>query len=230
MRLEVDGGNTRVKWRLCDHRGRFDGGLDLKKALIDAPAWVSLVEDVWVSSVHDEQNPWISEQFPQALFAHSQVSHMGLSNSYQDPHRMGVDRWLVMLAAWHKNPDQVNIIVDAGTAITLDIVDAFGRHVGGYICPGFQMMKTTLLAETNKVLAEAPWQIARAPGQSTQQCVDHGIQDMVACWVEHHRVLQPEAKIWMTGGNAEALSTLLVEPVELVSDLVLDGLQVYFSK
>lgn len=230
MRLELDVGNTRIKWRLCDHRGRFDGGLDLKQALSEAPAWAGLVEAVWVSSVDEEQNLWISEQFPQAQFAHSEVAHAGLSNSYQDPHKMGVDRWLVMLAAWHKNPDQVNIIVDAGTAITLDIVDAFGRHVGGYICPGFHMMKSTLLAETSGVLAEAQWQIGRAPGQSTQQCVDHGIQDMVACWIEHHRLLQSEAKVWITGGNAEALSTLLVEAVELVPDMVLDGLQVHFTK
>jgi hypothetical protein len=60
--------------------------------------------------------------------------------------------------------------------------------------------------------------------------VDHGIQDMVACWIEHHRAMQPEAKVWMTGGNGEALASLLAEPVELVPDLVLDGLYVHFSK
>lgn len=230
MRLELDAGNTRIKWRLSDHRGRFDGGLDLKSAIELSPSWLGLVEEVWVSSVHDAHNQWIEDQFPQARFACSQVAHAGLSNSYEDPHKMGVDRWLAMLSAWDKNPDAVNIVVDAGTAITLDIVDAFGRHVGGYICPGFHMMKSNLLASTNKVQAQSQWQIGRAPGQSTQQCVDHGIQDMVACWVEHHRAMQPVAKIWMTGGNAEALGSLLTEHVELVPDLVLDGLYVHFSK
>jgi type III pantothenate kinase len=230
MRLELDVGNTRIKWRLCDHRGRFDGGVDIKEAFAQSPAWLTLVEDVWVGSVHDGQNEWVIEHFPQAKFAHSQAAHVGLINSYEEPGKMGVDRWLAMLAVWGKNPEGMNIVVDAGTAITLDIIDGAGQHLGGYICPGFQMMKTTLLASTDKVLAQEQWQTGRELGQSTQQCVDHGIQDMLACWVERHSALQPDAKVWVTGGNGEGLASLLTKPVELVPDLVLDGLYVHFSK
>lgn len=230
MRLELDVGNTRIKWRLCDHRGSYERGLDLESIAAEKPSWWSLVETVWVSSVHEEQNEWIKSQFPQAEFAHSQVAQHGLSNSYEDPHKMGVDRWLAMLAAWTTKPEQVHMVVDAGTAITIDFIDAFGHHVGGYICPGFDMMKSTLLSGTSNIQAQEQWQVGRAPGHSTQQCVDHGIQDMVVSWVERHHALQPEANIWMTGGNAEALSTLLTEPVSVVPDLVLDGLQAYFSK
>lgn len=230
MRLELDVGNTRIKWRLCDHRGRYDGGLDLKQALADTPAWLALVEDVWVASVHEAQNQWLLGYFPQAQFAHSQVAQLGLSNSYEDPHKMGVDRWLAMLAAWQAQPDAAHMVIDAGTAITLDFIDAFGRHVGGYICPGLQMMKSTLLASTDKVLADQQWQLGRAPGCSTQACVDHGIQDMLVSWIEHHHSLQPESNVWMTGGNAEALASLLTKPVNLMPDLVLDGVQAYFSK
>lgn len=230
MRLELDVGNTRIKWRLCDHRGKFDSGRDLKEALAEEPSWLALVEAVWVSSVHEEHNIWIKERFPQAEFAYAQVAQHGLSNSYEDPHKMGVDRWLAMLAAWTHQPEQAHMVVDAGTAITIDFIDAFGRHVGGYICPGFEMMKTTLLASTDKVLAQKQWVAGRAPGKSTQECVDHGIQDMLACWVEHHRALQPESHVWITGGNGESLAQLLAEPVNLAPDLVLDGVQAYFSK
>lgn len=230
MRLELDVGNTRIKWRLCDHRGSYENGLDLKAIAEEKPSWWSLVEIVWVSCVHDEQDLWIKEQFPQAQFAHSQVSQHGLSNSYEDPHKMGVDRWLSMLAAWTAKPDEAHIIVDAGTAITIDFVDAFGRHVGGYICPGFDMMKNGLLSGTSKVHAQQQWQVGRAPGHSTQQCVDHGIQDMVVSWIERHHSLQPQANIWLTGGNAQGLASLLNEPVTLTPDLVLDGVQAYFSK
>lgn len=230
MRLELDVGNTRIKWRVCDHRGRFDAGSDLKAALDESPAWRSLIEDVWVSSVHDGQTQWITTQFPQAQFAQSQPCSSGLVSSYKEPQKMGVDRWLAMLAAWDKNPHAANIVVDAGTAVTLDIVDASGKHQGGYICPGFQMMKTSLLAATDKVHASDQWLGGRKPGHSTQQCVDHGIQDMLACWIERHCELLPEARVWMTGGNGEGLALLLNSPVELVSDLVLDGLSVYFSK
>ena len=181
MRLEVDAGNTRAKWRVCDHRGIFDSGKDLQAALAEKPSWKALVEDVWVSSVHDEHNEWVLQVFPQAQFAKSQVSQSGLSNSYEDVHKMGVDRWLAMLAAWSKCPDQSHIVIDAGTALTLDVIDEFGRHVGGYICPGFSLMKHSLLGGTKRVMAEDEWQVGRALGNSTQDCVDHGVQDMVAC-------------------------------------------------
>ncbi len=230
MRLELDAGNTRIKWRVCDHRACYNAGSDLKQVLQEEPSWLPLVEDVWASSVHDEQSQWIQERFPQVQFAHAQVAQHGLSNSYEDAHKMGVDRWLAMLGAWSQAPDVAHIVVDAGTAITLDMIDEFGRHVGGYICPGLQMMKTSLLASTNKVLAESQWQVGRAPGTSTQQCVDHGIQDLLASWIEQHRALQPNAKVWLTGGNGEGLSSLLHESVNYQPDLVLDGLSVYFSK
>ncbi len=229
MRLEIDAGNTRAKWRACDHRGVFDSGKDLQSALDDKPSWLSLVEEVWVSSVHDEQNEWILKVFPQAQFAKSQVSLAGLSNSYEDVHKMGVDRWLAMLAAWSKSPDQAHIIIDAGTALTLDIIDEFGRHVGGYICPGFSLMKNSLLSGTKRILLEDNWQVGRAPGNSTQECVDRGVQDMVACWLEHHGALQPNSKIWVTGGDGQRLVSLLSKPVQYEPDLVLDGLQVHFS-
>jgi len=230
MRLELDAGNTRIKWRVCDHRGIFQSGANLKDVVASKPVWLDLIEDIWVSSVHDEQTAWIAKQFPSAVFASTDVSKNGLSNSYSDAHKMGVDRWLAMLAAWTREPDRPHVVVDAGTAITLDLIDEFGRHVGGYICPGLNLMKTSLLGSTSKVFADDEWLLGRAPGNVTQQCVDHGIQDMVACWIERHRELQPNAATWVTGGDGEKLVTLLNAPVVYEPDLVLDGLSTSFQK
>ncbi|MEY8264598.1 MAG: type III pantothenate kinase [Bermanella sp.] len=229
MRLELDVGNTRTKWRLWDGSVVFRCGLDLSSELALKPAWLAAVGRVWVSSVHRERDAQILSLFPQAQFASSQVSHKGLSNSYQDAHKMGVDRWLAMLAAWHDEPTRAHIVIDAGTAITLDVIDEFGRHVGGYICPGFTMMKSSLLGGTKRVQAADDWQLGRALGSNTQSCVDHGIQDMVACWLERHRAAQPHAKIWVSGGDGERLVSLLSSPVVFEADLVLDGLKIYFS-
>ena len=230
MRLELDVGNTRIKWRAMDHRGVFASGLDLKNEIESQARCMELVEAVWVSSVHEEQNAWIAERFPQAVFAQSQVSQNGLINSYADVHKMGVDRWLAMLSAWHKRPNKAHIVIDAGTALTLDLIDEFGRHVGGYICPGFAMMKKTLLGSTDQVVAHEDWSVGRAPGNDTQLCVDHGIQDMVVSWLEYHRKMQPQAEIWLTGGDAARLLSLMDSPVQHETDLVLDGLSVCFQK
>jgi type III pantothenate kinase len=229
VRLELDVGNTRTKWRLCDDVSVFESGQNLIEALAQEPWWVSVVEIVWVSSVGSEQNEPILALFPNAQFAKSQVAHLGLINSYKDPNKMGVDRWLAMQAVWSRRPDTSHIIVDAGTAITLDVIDNFGCHVGGYICPGFNMMKAGLLGGTQRVMAQDNWQLGRELGNNTQGCVDYGIQDMVASWLESHRVKQPDACIWVTGGDGVRLNSLLSSPVTFEADLVLDGLKVHFS-
>ncbi len=229
MRLELDVGNTRTKWRLCDDYSIFESGVDLQVELALNPWWITVVEVVWVSCVHSEQDAAILKLFPRALFAKSQVSHKGLSSSYQDAHKMGVDRWLAMQAVWAEKPEVAHIVIDAGTAITLDVIDEFGRHVGGYICPGFSMMKQSLLGGTQKVLAQPDWQVGRSLGNDTQGCVDHGIQDMVACWLEHHRAMQPNAHVWVTGGDGKRLVSLLSSAVQFEPDLVLDGLKIHFS-
>lgn len=228
MRLELDAGNTRIKWRSVDGSHEISGD-DFAAALSQQAIPMAKVKTVWVSSVHEQQNHWIKQQCPNAQFAQSQVSQHGLSNSYQDPHKMGVDRWLAMLAAWTSHPDSAHIVIDAGTALTMDIVDAFGRHVGGYICPGLGLMKDSLLGATSRVHAVDDWLVGRAPGENTQMCVDHGILDLAVSWIEKHKALQPEAKVWLTGGAAPLLIQLFEKPVIHEPHLVLNGLRAYFE-
>lgn len=228
MQLELDVGNTRIKWRVLDGQTETSGD-DFVSALKSGQLSVEASDTIWVSSVHEQQNQWIAEQFPQAQFAQSQVSKNGLSNSYQDPHKMGVDRWLAMLAAWTARPDTAHIVIDAGTALTMDLIDAFGRHVGGYICPGLALMKDSLLGATSRVHAEDDWLLGRAPGEHTQMCVDHGILDMAVSWIEKHKALQPDAEVWLTGGAAPLLIQLFEKPVIHEPNLVLNGLRTYFE-
>lgn len=230
MRLELDAGNSRIKWRLWDGRGRFDGGADLKAALQASPKWLPFIEDVWVSSVHEALNAWIINMFPQAKFAQSQAERLGLINGYQQAQSLGVDRWLAMLAAWVKLPQASHIVIDAGTAITLDVIAENGQHMGGYICPGYQMMKSGLLGGTQLVRPDEQWLLGRDLGKNTQQCVDLGIQDMVACWVAHHCQQNPKAVVSVTGGDAQRLLSLLSVNVSHEPDLVLNGLQISFLK
>jgi type III pantothenate kinase len=240
LRLELDVGNTRIKWRVRSRDLIISAGSDLKLdvfTLDPLPSWLGQVVDVWVSSVHQEQNQWLTQRFPSAQFARTQQVECGLKNSYADPSSMGVDRWLAMLAAWSSQPANQSgtesatqhIVIDAGTAITLDIIDESGQHVGGYICPGFNMMKSTLLGGTDKVLANNEWSVGRSPGDATQFCVDHGIQDMVSSWVERHCQSRPDAKIWVSGGDGVMLTRLLSNQYTYNSDLVLDGLIISFN-
>lgn len=227
MHLELDAGNTRIKWRVVEGETTLNSGSDLKQQLdqIDPKSLAS----VWVSSVHTEQNAWIAATFPQAAFAETSKQKAGLLNSYQDVSRMGVDRWLAMLAAYADNPDGDHIIVDAGTALTIDVISQH-RHVGGYICPGIYLMKQSILGKTQQIFAEDEWLSGRSPGESTQECLDHGVLDMACSWIESRCQYYPKATVWLTGGDAEKLAPLLNRSLVLEPDLVLNGLKVHFSQ
>lgn len=230
MRLELDAGNSRIKWRLWEARGRFAGGDDLRSALVLVPKWLPFVEEVWVSSVQQETADWIASIFPQSQFAISALTKNGLINGYDKPETLGVDRWLAMLAAWTNRPHESHVVVDAGTALTVDVIDGSGQHIGGYICPGFRLMKAGLLTGTQQVKPEAQWLGGRLPGHDTQQCVDYGIRDMVLCWVEQQCLRYPASNVTLTGGDSLRILQSLSFTVNHQPDLVLDGLQVSFLK
>jgi len=114
------------------------------------------LQQIWVASVAgSEAEQSLADMLArrwgvQAWFARSEASCSGLRNSYQQPARMGVDRWLAMLAAWQRLQGRA-CVVDAGSALTCDLVSAQGQHEGGYIIPGPTLMERALLLDTERV-------------------------------------------------------------------------------
>lgn len=76
----------------------------------------------------------------------------GIVSAYQQPTAWGVDRWLALIGARRLVAGNI-MVVDCGTAITMDIVDAHGRHHGGLIAPGVQLMQRSLLQSTAHIAA-----------------------------------------------------------------------------
>ena len=230
MQLELDAGNTRIKWRLKDASGLIAAaGRDLNREMGNYPELLNESLSVFLSSVEPKQTQWVQKHFPQVSIATTQAETLGLKNSYTDPNRMGIDRWLAMLAAYRSDESIKHLIVDAGTAVTLDVVEQ-GYHRGGFICPGLTMMKKAVLGETQTVYAQAEWLKGRALGTETQACLDHGMIDMVCSWIESHAKGQLATKVWLTGGDAGTLAPLLDVSVALEPDLVLNGLTEYFNQ
>ena len=181
MILQMDVGNTAMKWRLCEDGRVADRGVVSREAVLRLPEPAAPPRAVWVASVAGPEferalcaavgeawgvSPWI---------ARSSAAACGITNSYAAPERMGVDRWLAMIAAWQWVGDAV-CVIDAGSALTIDFVGADGEHRGGYIVPGLAMMERALLAETDRVrFGEAPRDCLE-PGNSTETAVLNGLQ------------------------------------------------------
>lgn len=234
--LQLDVGNSSVKWRLLVEgevrdRGRF--------AQDDAPAKSRLLEmldgdaEVWVASV---AGPAFESEFSalveQALaikpwFARSIAHSGGVANSYAEPARMGVDRWLAMLGARQRSRERL-CVIDAGSALTIDLVSAAGGHEGGYIIPGPALMERALLLDTDRVRFEEDVSYALDPGSSTAEAVRHGIAlaqvGAVATALEQGSG-QPPA-LFFCGGAGETLMRLLARGGTHAPDLVFEGLAV----
>ena len=163
--LLLDVGNSRLKWALLRkpyRRGQeFAGqGVVELSALRSSAAWSRLLKKaknldrIYACNV---AGPGIERQLRAASrragiaaphFAHSEVAAAGIRNGYPDPWRLGVDRWVGLIGAHHEHPGKDICLVGLGTAMTIDLLNAKGRHLGGSILPGPRLMIESLVEHT----------------------------------------------------------------------------------
>ncbi|MCH8545079.1 MAG: type III pantothenate kinase [Alcanivorax sp.] len=240
MRLFLDIGNTAMKWRAYDAQGvRTQGGRAHQRdwALLAeelAAACPEPVTALWVASVAGrEGDAVLAAVLEDALhctpgFYYSPARDAGVTNAYAEPERLGVDRWLAVVEAWHRHG--ASIIVDCGSALTVDAVNAGGQHLGGYIVPGLTMLKGSLSRGTAQVRVTDQVDHSLAPGCSTSAGVENGVLRMSVAFiadtvVELRKTLDDTDSVYLTGGDARVLQPFLPPPMHHDPDLVLDGLE-----
>jgi type III pantothenate kinase len=161
--------------------------------------------------------------------ATTQTQAFNVTNGYSQPEKLGVDRWLALIAVRKKTNTPV-CIVDCGTAITVDVLDMDGRHRGGLICAGLTLMKTALAFNTADLpLADSPHHIGLAI--ETEAAIYNGTLFAACGLIE--RVMQdlPEnTMLFLTGGDATIIAAQLTQPLTLETDLVLQGLTVFLNE
>jgi type III pantothenate kinase len=237
----MDVGNTRLKWRTVSTDGESpaSGVKNLVDASIFAGIPSSGVVRVRVSCVAGSRiehliATWCENELGvEPEFARSQSKLGKVCNGYVDPDRLGVDRWMAVLAAYAMHADTC-CIVDCGSAITLDFVQRTGEHLGGLIVPGLTMMKNSLLQDTEEIrlTTEDTWGDAdRIAGRSTEEAVLGGIISMTValignCLDRFERDQATTAALILTGGDARILANYLSRNCVVNSALVLDGLAV----
>jgi type III pantothenate kinase len=154
----------------------------------------------------------------------------GVRCGYPEPARLGADRWAALLGARGLS-DGACLVVDAGSALTIDAMAPGGRHLGGWILPGLGMMVGALLGQTGDLAALH--QASRPCGSADFPCdtgpaIDEGARLAAAGAVRLARQrlelrCREPARLFLAGGDADALAVLM-PGVELVPDLVLRGL------
>ena len=165
-------------------------------------------------------------------FARTRAETAGLRNSYADPSRMGVDRWVAMVGAWAE-VEAACLVIDIGTALTLDAIDDSGKHLGGQIIPGTAIMMNALAGATSDIPNVRALPVGKEAsmqmfGRSTAAAVREGVQNAIAGAVDRaFQTLQSggiEPTAVLTGGDASRILDALATTPLHRPNLVLQGL------
>lgn len=236
MILAIDAGNSRVKWGW--HDGAEWSGLATVSLIEFAAANHDInpfaathanperivISNVAGEGVHQLLINWTSIFETESLWLHGEAERCGVHNSYQRPEQLGPDRWAALIAAHAMRHGQPCLVVNAGTATTIDMLSAKGVFEGGLIMPGIELMRFVLHEHTGRLpLQEGKY--VRAP-TNTVDAIETGCRHAQAGAVERmYRLLDPGAQCIVSGGGGPALIEKIPDlPCHFVDSLVLEGL------
>jgi type III pantothenate kinase len=247
MQILVDIGNTRIKWaeledgRLSNvgnsvHRNLRGHAFDSFVVAVAKRVTRLIVANVAGDEIGREFTDRVRDCFRiNPDFVIVRAEQFGVRCAYADPSRLGVDRWVAVLAAHHQATGAA-CVIDAGTAVTFDAVDARGQHLGGLILPGPRLLASTLDRNTDAIGAtQAPGvrpQGLDLLGKTTDAAVGNGAMLALTGALERaiaavESSLEERPKVYLTGGDAGALQGWLESDVDLRRDLVLEGLALF---
>jgi type III pantothenate kinase len=242
--LVIDVGNTRLKWAMYEnphpHAPLLAQGaefLENIEKLADG-AWATLPQpghmlgcivagDAVKRRVQEQMEIW--DVAPQWVV--SSAAEAGLINGYDHPTRLGADRWVAMIGAWHlslaQGPARPMVVVMVGTAVTVEAIDAHGKFLGGIILPGHGIMLRAL--ESGTAGLHVPTGEVREFPTNTSDALTSGgtfaIAGAVERMVQHVRAhCGTDPKCVMTGGAGWKMAPSMSVQFELVDNLIFDGL------
>ncbi|AEF56389.1 type III pantothenate kinase [Marinomonas posidonica] len=227
--LVVDAGNTIVKFTAF-----IDSEVQWVLRQEVCPQKTGFTPDViYLASVRsEEQSELLSSNvklvYPDValIVLSSRLIQCGVSNAYKEPERLGVDRWLGVVAAHHFIEGDV-VVVDVGTAIKVDVVNKDGKHLGGYITPGLAMMEAALISNTARIrYTKNEVVIGEGLPNSTARAVTEGCHEMVLGFLERIYRDYSHYKWVATGGDAKALLDSLQVKMEYQPNLVALGAKI----
>jgi type III pantothenate kinase len=232
--LAVDAGNSRVKWGLHDGRVFVRDGwilhadldaLDAQWSALPAPSSI-VIANVAGDELGQRLRKFAGRWQTAPRWVSSTRSQAGVSNLYDEPSQLGVDRWAALIGARRLSSDAC-VVVNAGTAMTVDALTAKGEFIGGIIVSGFDLMHEALAANT-ALLSSQHGDFSSFPRNTCDAITSGAIQASCGA-VERMRGAMlaaghREPVLVFSGGTGELVAHHMGRPVRVVDKLVLEGL------
>lgn len=236
MILLVDIGNTRLKWaqlqagKLCQQGAIAHQNTNIQNSLLIAWQGLQTPKKICLAVVSSKAVKQVLFDVVKQLWSNVPIQEVstekctrGVSNAYPKPEKLGVDRWLAMFAAYYHYTAPV-CVVDCGTAITLDVIDQQGQHLGGMIMPGLTLMQQSLkrgTADLNVCSA------VHKPGlaNDTEAAIFNGNLSAIKGFIEFGlSQYKKSLQLIITGGDAEFIADTLGLDAIVDTELVFKGL------
>ena len=231
--LLLDVGNSRIKWVFVKN------GVRVQQGALGNSEWLALQREfarlppprrILISNVAGvamaQRLRSVCGIWPVPVeFITAQAEQCGVVNSYQVPSELGSDRWASLIAAWRKL-NGTCLVVNCGTATTVDALSAEGKFLGGLILPGIRLMQRSLSTST-ALQGEQGGQLQDFPC-ATDDAIYSGVLRATLGAVRHQYELLglPGATCLLSGGAADELQDHLDIPLQRIDNLVLGGLQI----
>ena len=232
--LAIDAGNTRIKW------GWFDGQRWVQQSWIPSaeagklgPALAALplpdrivISNVAGGAVRELIATALKPLRVEPQWIKSEAQRCGVRSSYGDPAQLGSDRWAALIGAWHLFHGPC-AVVNAGTTLTVDALSGEGVFLGGFIVAGVDLMRAALARDTAQLKLQ-PGRFTYFP-DCTADAIMSGAINALAGSIERMLRFMAETGqiaplIVLSGGAAAFLEPQLNARVEVVDNLVLEGL------
>ncbi len=243
MTWVVDIGNSSIKWARYE-----DGAIGESQSYLRSETTIEAdLEAIWAGLespgellctcvAGDKFELALSQWSQQAWglaphFMRASEQACGVRNAYTQPDRLGADRWAALIAA-HRQMSGPSCIIDCGTAITIDVLQADGQHLGGLIMPGLKLMRESLSNRTHLQVEESEGDNTTLFARNTADAINGGalyaaVATLDRIYSDVDAALGEKVNKLITGGDAEDLMPLMKADVIRVPDLVLQGLAIY---
>jgi type III pantothenate kinase len=234
MILAIDAGNTRIKWGLWEHHGFVAQGSILTARADTLPDALHMLARPAAaigsnvagaaarSAIETALAPWRIG----VRWIGSMPAQCGVTSRYENPAQLGTDRWAALIGARGRCPGAC-LVVNVGTAVTVDALTAQGEFLGGLILPGLELMARSLATGTADLPLQ-PGRFEHFPVNSVNAIRSGAVQAIAGAIERMARNMagagHGEPQLVLSGGGAEVIAPILGQPHVLAPALVLEGL------
>lgn len=234
--LFLDIGNSSIK-AAFKKGGKWQKASDNFKSVTYLISWLNNHTDsigqLVVGSVRKDQFDLLQNQVNNLSITHIRIEDIPIAKlDYNTPKTLGVDRYLGCLGAFKKASKAV-VVIDAGSACTIDLMDKQGVYQGGVIMPGLQSLMNIFKISAPELPAIETEIPSKWPGKSTTDSLKWGqvgfFIDGIEAALNRYKNQHGDFELFITGGDAEIISTLIPTRARKNDFLIFNGMEAFID-